>query len=422
MPHDRNAMRGSITPADGEGVAGSAESSHADLARGPSREDSVLTLRQCATGLLALADRSAVVEEEWVSPFPRALQRGLNRLALACLRRQRPPIGDLAALVVLAEQPLEVWPLDLPPDEYDLAATLLTPDGTGRPTRACEELALARGDMEAALREEGLMGQVLARCRATNAQDDYVAFRRLLIERPVLSHEELLEIVDRPEFLRLQNETLSAYPVIPPHYARDGAVRQCPHCGCATTPQRVIGGAVRWACVEMSCKGALQPAHDEACTRLAARNGVHWLRPDLRRYILAPGRPELTLAAELKALRLTVQLWPGVDRYDLRVMLPGAEIWAIDVKDWSNPVQLASYVQPIPPDPPWTSAFFVFPDARRDRYLEETGGDYRRVFVERCATLGKACEARYASEITRAARQLLRGTRRSAAPQGADHA
>lgn len=421
MHHAHRAWRGTATSSQEVDVQGSAASS-GDPLRGPSREDSVLALRQCATGLLALADRSSGGEDEWAYPFPQALQRGLNRLALACLWRGRPPIGDLAALVELAEQPLAAWPLDLPLDEYDLAATLLTPDGTGRPTQVCEELALARGELEVAVREEGLMSQVLARCRAANAQDDYVAFRRLLIEHPVLSHDELLAVVDQAEFLRLQNETLSAFPLIPPHYLRDGHVRLCTHCGCVTTPVHVIGGAVRWACVEMSCKGALQPALDEACAHLDAHKDIHWLRPDLRRYILAPGRPELALATALERLDLNVELWPGVDRYDLRVTFPRGEIWALDVKDWSNPVQLAAHLQAIPPDPPWTSAYFVFPDARRERYLAETGGEYSRVFMERCATLGKVCDSRYASEIVRAAGRLLRGTRRSAASQGGDNA
>lgn len=425
MRQKRTAPRsngGNMTPTVEERDGSSDGGSPSVPPRGPSREDSALTLRQCATGLLVLADRSAEGEEDWTSPLPRTLQRGLNRLALSCLWRGLPPIGDLAALVALAEQPLAVWPLDLPPDEYDLATTLLTPDGAGRPTQACEELALARGEQEATVREESLMGQVLARCRAANAQDDYVAFRRLLIERPVLSHEDLLEIVDRPDFLRLQTETLSAYPLIPPHYLRDGAARLCPHCGCATTPLPVIGGATRWACVETACPGALQPAREEACARLDARKSLHWLRPDLRRYILAPGRPELALAKALTALGLTVELWPGVDRYDLRVLLPRGEIWAIDIKDWTNPMQLASHVQPIPSDPPWTRAFFVFPDMRRERYLGETGGDFRRVFADRCAALGKVYEARYASEIVRAARRLLRGDCRDAAQQEAGHA
>jgi hypothetical protein len=87
------------------------------------------------------------------------------------------------------------------------------------------------------------------------------------------------------------------------------------------------------------------------------------------------------------------------------------------VKDWSNPLQLAAYVTPIPTDPPWTRACYVFPDARRDRYRAETGAEYRSVFVERCAARGVAYEARYAGEIVREAGRLVRSSR-SAEPRG----
>jgi hypothetical protein len=77
----------------------------------------------------------------------------------------------------------------------------------------------------------------------------------------------------------------------------------------------------------------------------------------------------------LEALGLDVELWPAFDRYDLRIVFPNREVWAVDVKDWANPFLLARRVKPIPSDPPWTRAYFVFPDERRAQRE-----DYLRAF------------------------------------------
>lgn len=379
--------------------------------------EDLITLRLLATGLLTLADRDALLtnglpntteRRERDSPYPWMLQRGLNRFALACLWRGVEPVGDLAALVAFAEQPLATWPLYLPDDEVDTTATLLTPDGSGRPTRACEELAREHPDFEAELREQRLMGDVLARCRSSGAQAEYVAFRRMIIERPTLTHAELVEQLDRPELLRLAAVVHEAYPLVPPHYYQeDGMALTCSRCGCLLRRVPTLASALpRWVCVEMSCEDAVNPKGARVGRRIAARESAHWLRPELRRYILAPGRAELALAADLERLGLAVDLWPGVDQYDLRVTFANGDIWAIDVKEWSNPLRLATEIHPIPSDPPWSCAFFVFTDIRRAHYRRETGGEYRSVFLERCAALGKPCEARYSSEILAEARAL----------------
>lgn len=103
--------------------------------------------------------------------------------------------------------------------------------------------------------------------------------------------------------------------------------------------------------------------------------GAQWLRCEIRRFWHAPGLAELRLARRLQKLGVEVELWPNFDSYDLRVMFPDGETWAVDVKDWGSPFRLAHTVTPIPPEPPWMQAYFVFPDERRKQR-----SDYKRAF------------------------------------------
>jgi hypothetical protein len=72
--------------------------------------------------------------------------------------------------------------------------------------------------------------------------------------------------------------------------------------------------------------------------------------------------------------RIQVTLWPGVDRYDLRVVLPKGEQqlrWAVDVKDYATTRSLAQHIRTNPfkhfeedPALDWDRAFFVVPSYR----------------------------------------------------------
>jgi hypothetical protein len=60
----------------------------------------------------------------------------------------------------------------------------------------------------------------------------------------------------------------------------------------------------------------------------------------LERFWFYPGRAEIRLLEKLLKLGLEVELYPECDRYDLRVIFPDREVWAIDLKDYSNPYLL----------------------------------------------------------------------------------
>ena len=63
-----------------------------------------------------------------------------------------------------------------------------------------------------------------------------------------------------------------------------------------------------------------------------------------------------------------VELWPGIDKYDLRLTFRRS-IWAVDVKDYKDPFSLGNHIQqdirpPEQEDPLWNKWFYVYPTYR----------------------------------------------------------
>lgn len=63
---------------------------------------------------------------------------------------------------------------------------------------------------------------------------------------------------------------------------------------------------------------------------------IHKMVRGVRQFIADPGIYELQLADFCEAKGLRWELWPEKDRYDLKITFDNNEIWAIDVKAYSN--------------------------------------------------------------------------------------
>ena len=75
--------------------------------------------------------------------------------------------------------------------------------------------------------------------------------------------------------------------------------------------------------------------------------GLIPLKWGLHRRVCIPGLPEVELydwcekqRAVHPGLLVSVILWPGVDRYDLQLCFCDGEVWAVDVKDYADPIAL----------------------------------------------------------------------------------
>ncbi|MBA3822667.1 MAG: hypothetical protein H0X24_02040 [Ktedonobacterales bacterium] len=336
--------------------------------------DDDTTLRLLATGLVQLADTLPPVRVPYSDP----LQRGLNRLAWRSVRTNSPLVEGLADFLVWARRPIASWPISLNLGERDAIgpddALLGGPDGD-RPTDVCEELTLKPSpDAEAESVEKRLILDVLNLCRRPGGERTYTAYRRLLITQPVLTEDGLFTACEQPELQLLANHLRLDYQLAPLALAVDGQFALCPKCQNLVYRSSIQGV---FLCDDSACAGAqgIIPI-----TFLPVRAQVYWLRRELRRFVARPGRAEIALEERLQALGVDVELWPAVDAYDLRITFPRTgEVWAVDVKDWANAYYLANAVTPFRREPRWTRAFFVFPEARRDRQDR-----YLTIFTRRC--------------------------------------
>lgn len=351
-----------------------------------------LTLHLIASGLILLVQH--VQDGNPITcPYPAALQRGLNRLVIACLRHTTTPPEGIPDLLSWCRRPLASWPLNLPTDAIGSGDRLLDGD---IPTHVCDAWACASPDVEAELSERRIMLSAMDICRAAGIQDTYVAFRTLLIQHPVLTALEFQQKNIDPALIPVGASLREAYIPAPASALVDGHYSCCPHCGNLLV--RTDKNALQ--CEEERCRR--MPSGPVGRT-IPAYEDVVWLKRGLRRFVAAPGRSELRLAERLRQIGVAIELWPTFDRYDLRVLFPNAEAWAVDVKDWANPFLLARSVRTIPTTPSWSRASFVFPD---ERIAERS--DYTRAFRTSCPLLNQTMHALSERDFLKAARKRLR--------------
>lgn len=314
-----------------------------------------LTLHLIATGLITLSQRTA--QGQQLYPYPDQLQRGLNRLTLAALRRAKRAPQGVPELIAWCHKPLGEWPLSLPDGTLEGDETLLIDQQV---SSTCDDWACANPDVEAELSEGRLIRQVFEICSQANDQLGYRSFRSLLIEQPTMTALELQQACIDPQLLRLSDVLREAYQEAPGGWAINGMFRCCAHCGNLLIPlsnNKYICETERCRYQRSSLLGREIPSNHHPV----------WLIRGLRRFVASPGRAELDLAKSLEALGLAVELWPALDRYDLRISFNNGMVWAVDVKDWSNPFLLGRKLEAIPREPTWDKAFIVFPKYRLDQ-------------------------------------------------------
>ena len=322
---------------------------------------------------------SQLLEGEQDNPaqlaIPRTLRLGLSRLAAAMVKAGCRPIQSVPDAVRMMQKPLGEWDAAFSVPEYMADLTLL--DGEFL-TEDGEALIVANSDIAAEL-TQGIMRRVIERCRATGNQDDYVAFRRFIIEHPVATRLEMISVLNsiNDEYLRelLRDE---AYETVPDDLESNGQVPICDRCGW-TFVKESYGGTLR--CADARCRRLEGKVPTRYRKSLLMGDGLRRVLAGLARYTAQPGRLELGLYESLSELNgLTVELWPGFDSYDTGVTFPSGEVWAVDCKDSSRPVWLASTLnnESIPRQPIWQRAYYVFPD-----YRKRLDPNYERAFRSR---------------------------------------
>src|SRR5262249_34621553 len=158
------------------------------------------------------------------------------------------------------------WRVELPRVDVDPDESLVR---YGRPSTTCEELGSLRGDIEGEIRENALIRAVMDKARAATAPQAYVAFRRLLIERPAITPLALGGHLAAPELAILADEVRQAYVDAPPEAIADGVVRTCAGCHGLRLP---LDDDRTWYCGDPACPSPGTPGPDHP-----AAEGMWWL-------------------------------------------------------------------------------------------------------------------------------------------------
>ncbi len=324
-----------------------------------------------ARGLLDLQEQ--VDRHGWIKDgYPRTLQRSFDLAgARNTLEGSARWPTDLAALSRLAEKPLFEWVDDLSWDpEGEFTAAALITDGEITP--ACVDLAMPGRDPETELIENAGYNLLRSICHGRrDGQEVYAAFRRSVIEHPVLSSWTATILADATlaTVERIDEIIEAFYQRVPEAMTVDGML---PTCVVSGTILRKQGQGFH---TESRDPEAVRRARAGDCKWVKWRPGALQLRRAFRLYWCLPGKTELDLAKKLRKAAWTCALWPGLDRVDLAARSPDGRRIAADVKDHLSPENLAVRFDGFKEFAADHDCYLVVPD-----YMPEISRGYERRF------------------------------------------
>lgn len=327
-------------------------------------------LEQISAGLIQVAQRQGQLY-----PYPQNLQLGYDKVVLAFLldeKSEQVPSNLPEFYQYWCEKPFDKWGVEIDA-EVDAETTLLF---LGEPTEVAIELAEAFGGSVFSQEQSRIASVLLQRCHShSQGVQLYTKFRRFIIEHPVLSDQEF--IAAKGLFglgIGLADLLEECYEPAPSCYQWQGNFYACPYC------QALTSVAYEQVVANPDCNRC--PSGRRLKRKIKLPQYVLKLRRGIERFWFYPGRAEVRLYERFVELGLEAELYPSCDCYDLRVTFPDGEVWAIDLKDYSNPYLLVKRLgdEPIPSSPSWNSAYIVIPNERkRDRpaYLKELKSRWR---------------------------------------------
>ena len=196
--------------------------------------------------------------------------------------------------------------------------------------------------------------EALFRDLVFGGQAIYVAGRRALTEHPAGSEQSFADLWNRVGW-RPPSGTIRQIPADRRH-GRWCAL--CPLCRwpmavsipgdqailfeCSFEPHRRQGARFLFDGIDRASAPRLRPLGGLGPPDCGRADGLRMLAWPIWRYVTVPGLSELALAARVAAVG-GVELWPDLDRVDIRVRAKGLE-WEADVKDWTSGPALTAYL------------------------------------------------------------------------------
>jgi hypothetical protein len=284
---------------------------------------------------------------------------------------------DLADLIRRGRQPLSRWcPLGEWDSRDELEDAILVDDAG--PTADCYRLAAESNETE--ITENAGYRLVREVCSGrSDAQTFYVAWRRLTIERPVLTIDEIWK---SPSLFdgRLKDLIDTFYQEVPATLAIDGRL---PICRVSGTILRQLQRASKGWGTEGRDPEARRCARAGECEWIKYHPGLWQLRRPFRMFWCLPGKAELMLEKSFEASGWRCELWPNFDEVDLVAEFPRQKRkLAIDVKDYLSPLMLARRFDGFSGFERTHRCIVAVPD-----YVVKLTAGYERLFRERRASL-----------------------------------
>lgn len=279
--------------------------------------------------------------------------------ASALLWRLTPDSPKLSVIELESKlsMPIEGWLPDVIRGDY-IGALL----SFNMATQTCNEMMLELNAKQLWEDAQSSVNRVKQACRLrSDGEILYRNFRIFLIEHGVIEPAQARDV-----FVPLNLSLAEFYEPIPLHLRHDGMIFLCPECRWPMNAQRH----------EVSCDSAWCLDKKSVFVREGHKlvNRVNnssllgqehqerlMLKPPLWKFTLQPGLLELALAASFAEKGIQVQLWPDVDRTDLRLQLSD-RTQDIDAKVWISVYELAKHIETLPDR---ATHWIVIPDYQR---------------------------------------------------------
>lgn len=334
-------------------------------------EVSLAEAKQVMTHLaIGLLRQDEAIQKGIASPvtaLDEHLQWSWDKLAFLCYKQRMPAPRHLPQLVEWLHQPVEDWDgLGSLFAQAGLSGSLLS---YGAPSELCTELGRGlhlSSDPERELQDTPFK-EILAYCQDHHLAEQYREARLFLVRNPYLPFGGITISQDSkwdPEvrkWLRLSYEPIPS--ICRRLIGQQEYIAQCPRCHWPLEWRSHKHNIA--VCYNDLCSHLVPNIHDPQQWEVVAPEAMRTTR-GIQESVVAPEVALLELEQHLMdEYHLSCDLWPEVDSYDLAVHLSDGECWAVDMKDYRSPTDLANQVHGFRPTPKWERAFFVFPEHRR---------------------------------------------------------
>ncbi|MGK7942598.1 MAG: hypothetical protein AB4062_21055 [Crocosphaera sp.] len=316
-------------------------------------EEEILLIKLCK-GLVDICARirrgePAYLVNDDYQPFPQPLHEAFEQLSIKwILRDGKMRHLSILSMVEAARQSAEAVDPDFF-DGFDFPDQPLIEDMI-KPSEECEDYA----------REYSLSLEIdnnqsyIPRLMEKIQKDDlpyhtYTIFRRFIAENPFADERDKAFLLDKyPEIEEVKDLLEEAYQDTP---QQSDDLPLCKKCG----------GYLD--CAAKGIEGCCEPLYGEVRKAPLIDTVICLIRPSLI---------ELRLEEKIKEMGLEVELWPELDKADLKVTFSDGKIWAIDAKDWVSATKLARRLNEDGiPNIGQSKSFFVVPDYRLKKLQDQ---------------------------------------------------